>query len=149
MEAQCSCESRLYIPFIVWGSACPTLYVPIHSFIYSYISTRSSQPSPIHTHHPTRSQNSQPNGHLDAVLNNIQLTTPHLMPLNWHFSNLDTRTSANNTAIATEDGRSGRRLRKHEHLNVEDPSFGVHVRHDMGKGLAREELEAALGVADT
>ena len=45
------------------------------------------------------------------------------------------------------DGHAGG-LGEHEHLDVEDPALGVHVRYDVGQAGAGEELEAALGVLD-
>lgn len=108
----------------------------------------SGEASPIYAHHPTRPQDGQSNGHFDAILNNIQLTSTDLVPLNRHLGDLDARTSANNTAIATQDGSGRGRLGKHQHLNVEDPAFGMHVGDNVWQRGAGEELEAALGVAD-
>src|SRR5690348_761807 len=70
------------------------------------------------------------------------------MPLNWHFSNLDAGTGANNTAIVAKDWCCGSRLGKHEHLNVKDPALGVHVGDDVRERCTREDLETALSVAN-
>lgn len=115
---------------------------------YLLLSTHLCQSPSVNTHHPTGPQHSQPQCHLDTVLDHIELTTTHLVPLNGHLCHFNPGTSADNTAVAAEDGGGGCRLGEHEHLNVEDPAFGVHVGHDVGEGCAREELEAALGVAD-
>lgn len=70
------------------------------------------------------------------------------MPLNGHLSDLDARARADNTAVGAEDGRGGGGLGEHQHLDVEDPAFGMHVGDDVWERGAGEELEAALGVAD-
>lgn len=70
------------------------------------------------------------------------------MPLDGHLGDPDPRAGADNTAVGAEDRGRGRRLGEHQHLNVEDPALGVHVGDDVREGGAREELEAALGVAD-
>ena len=41
-----------------------------------------------------------------------------------------------------------RAFSQHEHFDVEDPAFGVHVGDDVGEGWAGEEFEAALGIFD-
>lgn len=107
-----------------------------------------SKASPIHAHHPTRPQHKQSNGHLDAVLDNIQLAAAHLVPLNGHLGDLDARTGPNDAAVAAQDGCSGRGLGEHQHLNVEDPALSMHVRDNVRQRGARKELEAALGIAN-
>lgn len=109
----------------------------------------SSKASPIHAHHPTRPQHKQPNSHLYAVLDNIQLAAAHLVPLNRHLGDFDARAGADDAAIAAQDGRRRGGLGEHQHLNVEDPALGMHVRDNVRQRGAREELEAALGIANT
>lgn len=91
----------------------------------------SSEAPPIHAHHPTGPQYGQSNGHLDAILDYVQLAAAHLVPLDGHLGDFDARTSANNTAVAAQDGGGGCGLGKHQHLDIEDPAFGMHVGNDV------------------
>lgn len=69
------------------------------------------------------------------------------MPVDGDLGDLDAGAAADGGAVVAADGDGGGRLGEHEHLDVEDPALGVHVGDDVGQGRAREELEAALGVA--
>lgn len=44
--------------------------------------------------------------------------------------------------------RDGRALGQHQHLDIKNPAFRVHVRNDVWERRAREEFEAALSVFD-
>lgn len=104
--------------------------------------------SPIHAHHPASAEDSEADGHLDAVLNDVELAAADLVPVDGDLGDLDAGAAANNRAVVAEDWDGGGRLGQHQHLDVEDPALGVHVGDDVGQGGAREQLEAALGVAD-
>lgn len=70
------------------------------------------------------------------------------MPIDGDLGDLNTRATANNSAVVAEDGDGRGGLGQHQHLDIEDPALGVHVRDDMGQRRAREKLESALRVAD-
>ena len=106
------------------------------------------QPSPIHAHHPAGAQNSQANGHLDTVLNNIELAAVDLVPLDWDLGHLDSGAGANNRAVGSKNRRGGCGFGKHEHLDIEDPALRVHVRYDVGESRTREEFKTALCVTN-
>src|SRR3954468_10231533 len=93
--------------------------------------TFKSRPSSlsIHTKRPSRPQDSQTPGHANAISKNIQLAPLHFPPTHRNLSH----------------GDPGK-LSQHEHLNIEDPAFGVHVWHDIGKCRTRKKLEAALRI---
>jgi hypothetical protein len=52
-----------------------------------------------------------------------------------------------NSLMHLDHGHTSK-LGQRQHLDIEDPALAVHVRDDVGQAGAREELEAALGVAD-
>lgn len=85
----------------------------------------------IHTQPPSSPQKSQSKRHSQTVPNDIQLAPLDLLPTDGYLDH------GNVSALG-----------QHEHLDVEDPAFGVHVRHNVGKRRSGEELETALGVFD-
>ena len=106
------------------------------------------QPSSIHAQHPASTQDGQTNGHVDAVADDVELAAADLVPLDGNLCDLNARAAANDGAVRAQDGGRRGGLGQHEHLNVENPAFGVHIGHNVGEGGAREELEAALSVAN-
>lgn len=123
----------------------------LHTFIITSVTCQcpSCQPPPVHTKHPTCPQHRKADSHLDAVLDDVELASANLVPLNGHLGNLDAWAGADNTTITTKDRGGGGRLGEHKHLNVKDPALGMHVWDDVGEGGAREELEAALSIANS
>lgn len=97
---------------------------------------------PINTQHPTRPQHRQSPRHTNTIPQHIQFTPPHLPPPDGHLLDPNPRTGARGPRGAR------RALGEHQHLDVEDPAFGVHVGDYVRQGGPREELEAALRVAD-
>ena len=82
-----------------------------------------------YTNKPAHSQQRQTPSHSDAIPDNIQLAAHDLLP---PYSNL------NHSDISA--------LGQHEHLDIEDPAFRVHVRYDVRQRRPGEELEATLRV---
>lgn len=83
----------------------------------------------INTRYPARSQQRKSPRHTNAVPDNVELATHDLFPPNRNLNH------GNVSA-----------LRQHEHLDVEDPAFRVHVRDDVGERRSRKELEATLRI---
>lgn len=92
-----------------------------------------SLPPLINTYHPTRSQDGKSPRHPQTIPHNVQFTATDFLPSYGYFRDFDTSRCA---------------LGKHQHFNIEDPAFGMHVRNDMREGGSRKEFESALGVAD-
>ncbi|RYC54938.1 hypothetical protein CHU98_g11270, partial [Xylaria longipes] len=124
-------------------------YIPSHPYpvLGKTCRVTSRQTSPINTHHPARAEHGEADGHLDAVLYDVQLAAADLVPGDGDLGDLDAGGAADNSAVGPEHRDGGGRLGQHEHLDVEDPALGVHVGDDVGEGGAREQLEAALRVA--
>lgn len=88
--------------------------------------------SPVNAKRPCSPQHGQTPSHAQAIPQNIQLTPLDLFPSNGDFDHGDA-------------GRFG----QHQHFDVEDPALGMHVGDDVRERRTREELEAALGIADS
>lgn len=85
----------------------------------------------IHTQPPSGSQKSEPKCHAQAIPDNIQFASLDLLPANGYLNHWDVGTFC-----------------QHEHLYVENPALGVHVRNDVRQRRAREQLETTLSVFD-
>jgi hypothetical protein len=85
----------------------------------------------IYPKNPCSPQHRQAKRHPKTVPNNVQLAPLDLLPANRNFGHGDVGA-----------------LSQHQHLNVEDPAFRVHVGNDIGQRGSGEQLEAALGVLD-
>lgn len=70
------------------------------------------------------------------------------MPVDRYFGDPNTGGDTNHCAVNSNYGGRGSGFGEHQHLDVEDPALSMHVWYDMRQGGAREELEAALGIAD-
>lgn len=71
--------------------------------------------APIDAHGPADPQDGQAPCHAETVAEDVQLGALDLAP-----------------ADGDLDDRDPRRLGQHQHLDVEDPALGVHVRDDVG-----------------
>lgn len=118
------------------------------SFRHHQSLNRSGGSTAVDTQHPAESQNGQAKCHIDAVLDQVHLGTIDLVPINRYLGDSNTGRDTNHCAVNSD--HRGRRsgLGKHQHLNVKDPAFRVHVRDNVRQGSAREELEAALRIAN-
>lgn len=96
-----------------------------------YLVEHGWKSSSINADPPAKPQQRQAPGHADTIFDDIQLGADDLPPADGDL----------------DDGDAGK-LGEHEHLDVEDPAVHVHVRDDVRQGGPREQLEAALGVAD-
>lgn len=70
------------------------------------------------------------------------------MPVNRDLGDPDTGRNTNHRAVNSNHGGRRSGLRQHQHLNVEDPALSMHIRDDVRQCSPREELEAALGIAN-
>lgn len=57
------------------------------------------QASPIHAHHPASAKHGEADGHLDAVLYDVQLAAPDLVPVDGDLGDLDAGGAADNSAV--------------------------------------------------
>lgn len=86
---------------------------------------------PINPKTPSSPQHRQPESHPQTIPDNIQLASLDLFPSDRDFSHWDVGT-----------------LGQHQHFDVENPTFRVHVWDDVGQRGPGEQLETALGVFD-
>ena len=75
----------------------------------------SISPLSVDAERPRRPQNGQSPSHTDAIAKDVEFAAHDLSPPYRYLG----------------DGDIGK-FRQHEHLHVEDPALGVHVRHDVG-----------------
>ena len=115
--------------------------------IYS-VSSTSHVPPPIDAQHPTGAQHSQTERHTDTRSDNVELAPRDLVPTDRHLDDANAGGGANDAAVRADYGHRRSRFGQHQHLNVKDPALGVHKGYNVWHGGAREQLEAALGVAD-
>lgn len=85
----------------------------------------------VYPNNPCSPQHRQTKRHPKTVPNNVQLAPLDLLPANRDLSHGDVDA-----------------LGQHQHLDVENPAFRMHVRNDVGQRGTGEQLEAALGVFD-